>query len=335
MFQTSFYSVISRRSWLVGMLLLLCGFQPMLAADDWKAGFPENTQFQLDVPYKQTPQGEQLLDIYRPAPNLCREALPVVLFIHGGSWMHGNKKEVRYGWQKQVVSRLLREGFAVVSINYRLIDKELTVTMPQPISDCKDAVRWLRCYASHWGFDADRIAVMGTSAGGHLSLMTAAMPDANVPCAAGLEQYSSRVQCVVDIYGPTDIAKILKSRLFRPLTGLAKAAMGEQAVDMRARLLWAFSHESAGHPNRRYEGCLQYSPMTYVPLMPPTIIFHGNADKLVSFGHSLDFYKSMVAQRRTAEIHMLEGQNHGFSTITPTQVLQMQEDMVRFLKRCM
>ena len=154
-----------------------------------------------------------------------------------------------------MLTEMLKSGYAVVCIDYRLVNDSFTVVYPEPLADCKDAVKWVRANSQQYGFNPDRIAVMGTSAGGHLALMTAYSPDGIAPGDKALDLYSAKVKCVVDIYGPTDMSKILRSRLSPFVVSLASLKIKKNIIDMRSILLWSFTGESAAHPQRRTRKC--------------------------------------------------------------------------------
>jgi acetyl esterase/lipase len=126
---------------------------------------------------------------------------PLVVFIHGGGWKAGSYKNCSTSW-------LTESGFAVASISYRLSQ---VAVFPAQIHDCKGAVRWLRAHAGEYGYDATRIGVAGTSAGGHLVLLlgtTGGVPEYEGTVGGNLDQ-SSAVQAVADYFGPSDF--ILRS----------------------------------------------------------------------------------------------------------------------------
>jgi len=104
------------------------------------------------------------LDLYTPSQ--APSGLPTLLYLHGGAWAVSDKSDA-------VAERLMpivANGFAVASVNYRLIP---SVRFPAPVHDVKAAVRWLRANATEYGLDPDRIAIGGVSAGGHLASLTA------------------------------------------------------------------------------------------------------------------------------------------------------------------
>lgn len=133
---------------------------------------------------------------------------PLVVWVHGGGWLGGSRLPI-----PNSVTRLLPLGYAVASIDYRLSGQAI---WPAQIQDCKAAIRFLRANAGSYGLDPDRIAVMGSSAGGHLVAALGVMGDVGAVHAGSytvdLEGTvgphagtSSRVQCVLDLFGPTDM----------------------------------------------------------------------------------------------------------------------------------
>ncbi|MED5419776.1 MAG: alpha/beta hydrolase, partial [Verrucomicrobiota bacterium] len=106
-----------------------------------------------DVPLK--------LDLYLPVKETGKPRL--VVFFHGGSWRSGSKESCQVRW-------LVRHGYAVASVGYR---KSHSAPFPVILHDCKGAVRFLRANADKLGIVADKIAVAGASAGGHLALLLA------------------------------------------------------------------------------------------------------------------------------------------------------------------
>ncbi len=132
-----------------------------------------------------------LLDLYRPAGSA--RPLPVILFLHGGGWSGGTRTT-----GPDFKRFFAQDGFAMASIEYRLTP---SVTFPGNVEDVKTAVRWLRANAGRLALDTDRIAIWGTSAGGHLAAVAALSPRGMFEGADNLDQ-SSAVQCVLDAYGP-------------------------------------------------------------------------------------------------------------------------------------
>ena len=101
---------------------------------------------------------------------------------------------------------LATKGYAVASVNYRLSQHAV---FPAQIEDCKAAIRWLRANAAKYHIDADHIGVWGGSAGGHLvALLGTTGGVKDLEGNGGHLDQSSRVQCVVDWFGPTDFVEL-------------------------------------------------------------------------------------------------------------------------------
>ncbi len=153
-----------------------------------------------DVDYVGNNVAHQKMDIYSH-PGLAPPA-PVIVFIHGGGWSGGSKGPANVPFFQQCYD----SGFVCVDINYRLSTDSV---WPAQIEDCKTAIRFLKANAKTYNIDISRFGVMGESAGGHLSAMLGV--SAGVAKLEGLHlgytNQSSRVQAVVDMYGPTDFLK--------------------------------------------------------------------------------------------------------------------------------
>ena len=152
------------------------------------------------IPYC-TVDGKTLtLNAFLPASNIA--PVPAMIDIHGGWWFGG-------GAATQIPETFTRKGIAVFSIEYRLGEEG---GFPQNIRDCRNAVRFVRKNAARFIIDPDRIGVMGGSAGGHLSLMVAMVPedfDDGGP-TAGLEGISARVSNCYSNIPPTNFALYAK-----------------------------------------------------------------------------------------------------------------------------
>jgi acetyl esterase/lipase len=222
---------------------------------------PDTVRVEREIPYAGTTDPRQRLDLYLPKSPKGTAPLPVVVNVHGGAWLGGDKSM----GAGDLLGLVASGQYAVASINYRLSSQ---ATWPAQIHDCKAAIRWVRANASKYQMDADRIGVIGQSAGGHLVAMlgtsgTAAGLEGEVGPHKGI---SAAVRCVVDEFGPTDLP-----------------AMGG-------------SHDAAGSPESKLIGATvsenkararAASPITYVTReTPPFLILHGTKDPTVPFNQS-------------------------------------------------
>ena len=170
-----------------------------------------------DLAYAGTPNPAQTLDVYLPEATVNASEQghrPLVVFIHGGAWMIGDKAWVRGGTHMQLeqfLHLLLRNGYAVASLNYRLVPEGV---FPAPIHDVKAAVRYLRAHAHELGINPERIGVAGESAGAHLAQLLAVSADQpSLEGDLGNAAFSSRVKAAVSYYGIADVRRLAGERI--------------------------------------------------------------------------------------------------------------------------
>jgi len=243
----------------------------------------EAFRIEKDIAYL-APDRKEKADLYLPASNPSGARRPAVVIIHGGGWTGGDKGAAR---EINIGTNLALNGYVGLSINYVLAttNKDTAkATWPQNLHDCMTAVRWLRKNAERLQVNPERIGVIGGSAGGHLAAMLAVIGGKDGLDPQGpYGEFSCRVQCAVDLYGPAD----LSGRLH--LTMLGRSS--EEAPEL-------------------YRAA---SPVTYVDkLDPPILIVHGTADKTVDVGQSRLFAAKLKEAGARHELVIVEGAPHTF-----------------------
>jgi Esterase/lipase len=249
----------------------------------------------LDISYSKLSKAQKL-DVYLPSKVTGK--LPVIVSVHGGAFMMGDKRD---GQVKPMLEGLKR-GYAVVSVNYRMSGE---ARFPANINDVKAAIRWVRANAKKYHFDSDKIAIWGGSAGGNLSSL--AGTSGNVKeledLSLGNPTYSSRVQAVVDWFGPTNFLKM--DEQFRE-TGNGTP-----------------NHSNADSPESKVLGnklseipeiVKAANPETYITHDDPSFfIEHGTKDGTVPTQQSKEFYEKLVnvLGQDKVSIKLLEGAKHG------------------------
>jgi acetyl esterase/lipase len=230
----------------------------------------------LDIAYA-TQSRAQKLDIYLPDEG--DGPFPVILSIHGGAFKGGDKGD----GQVNAMLEGLKRGFAVVSINYRLSGEAI---WPAQIQDVKAAIRWIRANSKQYKLIPDKIASWGGSAGGHLSAM--AGTSGNIKELEDLSQgnadQSSRIQAVVDWFGPTDFLKMdehaKESKVANPQVHSVPDSPESQLIGKN--LKDAPDLVKAANPE------------TYISKDdPPFFIQHGLNDPLVPYLQSVNFAKKL------------------------------------------
>jgi len=156
----------------------------------------DSVSLQKDVQYGVQGGEKLLLDIYQPG-DPGSHPRPAVVLIHGGSWTSFDK-----GTMRGMGDFLARSGFVAVSVDYRLFHGNEN-RWPAQLDDVQRAVRWLRANAARYNIDPNHIGAFGHSAGAQLAALLG-MEDTRDNSDPALARYSSRVQAVVDVSGPTD-----------------------------------------------------------------------------------------------------------------------------------
>jgi acetyl esterase/lipase len=163
---------------------------------------------------------EHRLDVYQSRLAPPGSNAPVMVYIHGGAWMIGEKREQG----KPMMFELVARGWVCVAINYRLSPK---ATWPDHIVDAKRAVAWVKDNIAQYGGDPSFVAVSGGSAGGHLCALLA-LSAGDPTFQPGFEDADTTVQAAVPFYGVMDLTSSPDgSALFGPglLTMLEKKVM--------------------------------------------------------------------------------------------------------------
>jgi len=261
---------------------------------------PRGTVVLRDVPYVTDGHARQVLDLYLPK-DAARP--PLVILIHGGAFRGGSKSH-------ENAARWLREGYAVAAVDYRLSGDAI---FPAQIEDCKAAVRWLRAHAKRHGYDPERFGVYGTSAGAHLAAMVGTTGG---PSAFDVGEYldvSSRVQAVVDNYGPTDFLQMDAHRL-------PEGQVHDAPDSPESTLIGGAIQE---HPDRARAA----NPITYVsPDDPPFLVIHGDRDPLVPHHQSELLVAALERAGVPVTFYTVKGGGHG--RFDDPQVARLQSEFL-------
>lgn len=223
------------------------------------------------------------LDLYRPKRK-SEEPLPVIVFVHGGAWMSGDKSMAA----SRLAAFAAEGNYVCVSVGYRLSGEAI---WPAQIHDCKAAIRWLRANAQKYNLAPEKIGVWGSSAGGHLVSMLGTSGEVKeLEGNCGSADQSSRVTCVVDFCGPSDFSAITS---FPRAAGPVVQLLGGAMADIEEKAIAA-------------------SPVTYVSKDdPPFLIVHGTDDNTVSIRQAEILYEALQKAGVDAVFVKIEGGGHG------------------------
>ncbi len=216
---------------------------------------------------------QQIMDVYLP---IKRDPVntPVVMLIHGGSWVTGSKDELNTSGMDTFFTA---HGWAVVNINYRLDQK---YQYPAPVDDIGMVMDYIKQHAAQWNINPDRVCLLGKSSGSQLALMYAYSRNTD-----------GRVKAVVDCYGPTNFTD-------------SSIAAGPLGINVTV-LLGAFpANEQSWH---------DASPIYYMNGAVPTVIFQGTADQLVYPIQSDMLRDSLLAHGKPCMFVNWQGAGHGWN----------------------
>ncbi|MBL7498876.1 alpha/beta hydrolase [Frankia sp. CNm7] len=262
----------------------------------------------LDLAYGSLSRAQRL-DLFRPPTPAAdgqseggrAAALPVVVALHGGGFLRGNKKHMR-----RFAHALVPRGYAVASVNYRLSGE---AAFPAAVVDVKGAVRWLRANADRYGLDPTRIAAVGESAGGYLAAMLGTSGDLVFPQDAALGNHGvpHAVQAVVDLFGPVnfltmDAQQRANPHVRRPMVHDARKSPESLFLGRRISKVPDLVREA--------------NPVSYLSpgrTPPPFLIEHGDRDSLVPYQQSEELAAGLRAVGGSVELTILPGVEHGLA----------------------
>jgi len=263
---------------LLFLLTIALVTSPLRAAEP-----PADVEFTRDVVYGKGGDVDLKLNIARPKD--AKGPLPLVLFIHGGGWVAGD----RSGHDPQTWD-FAKRGYVAATIGYRLTD---VAKWPAQVNDVKCAVRFLRANASRYGIDPDHIGAVGFSAGAHLAMMLAVTDKSDgLEGDDGSPEQSSAIQAAVSFFGPTDLARDDLPAAGHPLV--------EKLV---------------GHlPEKGNKACENASPLYYVSKGDaPMLLFQGMADPLVPYNQATIMAEAMAKAQIPGRVELIMNAGHGWN----------------------
>ncbi|MBI2435323.1 MAG: alpha/beta hydrolase [Candidatus Hydrogenedentes bacterium] len=249
----------------------------------WPWNAPETLEIHRNLTYKVVEGQELQLDLLLPAEAAAPR--PVVLIIHGGSWIWGNKNS--YPALKRY---LVQEGFACAAVEYgQWLDRGFY----GQVQDVKDAIRWLRANAATYALDPEMIGLFGSSSGGHLAALAAFCGDSE-GFGADPPGLSSKAQAVFLLYGVYDLDGLLTNALVERLAG------GFAPEDVPE--LYQF-----------------FSPLDHIDgTEPPTYVMHGTADRVVPFSQAEELVETLRAAGVPVIFTRIWDGPHAFARVAPS-----------------
>jgi acetyl esterase/lipase len=247
---------------LIGGAIVVAACSPLKTFDALVPKDSDSGEVARNIPYAAGPR--HMLDIYAPRGTKAGANLPVIIFIYGGSWASGTREG--YGFAGRA---LAAAGFVVVVPDYRLVPE---IYFPGFLQDCAAAVHWARGNAGRYGGDADRIVLVGHSAGAYNAAMLALDPQ-------WLGKDRTAIKGMAGMAGPYD---------FLPFDG---------KITTRTFGQWPRPDET--------------QPIHYADASaPPTLFLHGSEDDTVYPRNSVHLQKKLADAGAKSELKIYPGIGH-------------------------
>jgi len=253
--------------------------------------------------------GRNLLDLRLPKASAAGDRRPVLLQVHGGGWIIGDKREQAL----PLMTHLAARGWICVASNYRLSPK---ATMPDHIVDVKRAIAWIRTHIEAYGGDPDFLCITGGSAGGHLTALAALT--ANDPnFQPGFEEVDTRLDAAVPFYGIYDFCDRANDR--------GKMKMGEAIGPRVFKCL----------PEENPELWDSVSPITRIhSAAPPFFVIQGSHDTLVFREEAVTFVNALREKStQPVAFAQLEGAQHAFDIFHSVRSAHAVRGVTAFLEK--
>jgi len=284
----------------MSFVVLALLFSPLFSAEKSE---PIPVKSHIDLVYAKHGDREMKLDLYVPQKSETEGdgPFPIVVWIHGGGWIAGDKKDclpLNLGY--------CQKGYAAASLSYRFSD---VAPFPAQIEDCKAAIRWLKAHAKQYNIDPNRIGVWGGSAGGHLvCLLGVTGKTKKFDVGDHLDQ-TSEIHAVCNYFGPTDMLTVQD--------GLDPNAEITKAVDgMLTSLL-------GGPLKEKTELAKEASPTTYVDRnAAPFLHIHGTVDLLVPVEQAEILHDKLRQANVWSRLFILPRGGHGGDDFAAPKLLE-------------
>ena len=278
----------------LGVLVAVLLAVTAVTAAPARARGPDDVVVTPNLPYGTDGREQLRLDVYQPpaAPSPS----PIVIFIHGGGWISGDKADAA-----PLGRSLAAAGFVVFAINYSL-DLSTVPAYPREVTDVRTALTWVRHHATEFRGDAGRIGVAGVSAGAYLAAMLGTQ--ANTAKAAP-------VRAVISLSGPMDVGALV-AHVRKAGTPSGQCAGADCADVQRGteRLRALLGCDPLQCPAQLVRAA---SPITYVTSDSPPFFLANSADEIVPASQATLMASALRSRNVPVHLEVVPGDGHGLA----------------------
>lgn len=276
----------------------------------------KNVMYHHDVIYAEQNGMKLRLQILVPRPSYIlnmfvpetTEVYPLIVYIPGSAF--GPQDNYRC---LPMLIDFARKGYVIASVEYRPSN---VAVFPAQIEDAKTAIRFMRKNAAKYHVNPEKIALWGDSSGGHTAVGAGITGSEELDIEI-YKEYSAKVNCIVDWYGPTAINRMNEVPSacdhYGPYSPEGKL-IGEKNVLEYPELAEAVN------------------PVNYLKddkEIPPILIMHGNRDMLVPFHQSVILYEALKDLKKDVEFYILKNANHGFYGFMCQECFEIVEEFIK------
>lgn len=291
---------------IVGASLILFTAPHVFAAAGKVGAFKKFVRIKHNIPYVSGGSPQQTGDLYIPR---SLGDHPAVLLIHGGGWQWGSQNDPGVSY---IAPRLAANGYAVFSIDYRLVGSG--GQFPNDLIDCKNALAWMQLHAQRLHIKRNDVFIAGCSAGAHLALMTAYTAASKHFPSSAYPQVHLQVKAAIGFYTPTNLMLI---------GGLNHRVLACKLVHAYLKK-WLTLHP--------INGLLSASPIYYLKHAVPTLLFQGTCDSLVPPIEASIMAAAMSNAHKPVKLVMVNGVGHAFMDFSSPQRRYAMKQMLAYLQ---
>jgi len=256
-----------------------------------------------NIIYKNTNAVPLTLDIYSPLKEGASPS-PVILYVHGGSWVYGDKSIP--DTLSPILNIFREEGYTIISTSYELMRNKANFN--KQVADVKDTIRWIYKNKSNYNLDSNEIGVIGISSGAHLSLLASYSSNNEFIDDKDLSNYPSEIKYLIDFAGPTDLSLLNTNNLNYDLSKILNSIKDKDTV------------------------IKDFNPINYVSNKSPnTLIIHSSLDPTVPYKSSKELYDKCVEKHAKVELITLNSSVHDLSSISDTDIGSISEGLLKFV----
>ena len=252
-----------------------------------------------DITYARYGKTDLLMHLIMPDQEPSAEPIPIVVYVPGSGWFEQNLGRSI----PQIIGFVEQSGYAAAIVGYR---PSTVAKSPAQLMDIKSSIRYLRANADSYNIDPERVAIWGTSSGGHIASLVGLTEGSEKFETKDNVEESSSVKVVINFFGPTD---------FLRMDDFPSAIAHNEPESPESSVIGGPIQD----PNNRSK-VDEYNPLSYISEdkeYPPFLIMHGDSDHLVPFNQSLILYEALRDADHSAKFYKLLGAGHGSRFFTP------------------